>query len=1009
MKTNLLFVLLAFIGVQLYAQEKTVTGTVTSADDGLPLPGANVSVQGTTNGTTTDFDGNYEIEVETGAVLIISYVGFQAQEIPVENQETIDVALSADTESLSEVVVVGYGTAESRDLAGSISNIQAEEINDSPTTSVLQAAQGKLPGVQIINNGSPGSIGQVRIRGAISVLGGADPLYVVDGVITRDISGIDNQDIKSMDVLKDASSTAIYGARGANGVVIITTKSGDGKMNVSLNSTTGFNVLTNKVDMANAQQYAQYTNEALLREGNEPAFTAEEIANLPTTDWMDEITREGVFQKHALSVSGSKEDIDYYLSVGYLDEEGILKNNKFERLNVRLNNTYRLNDNIRIGHNVSLIRERDFRPSANAFDGTQVNVANSGTPNFSAFSAAYRQAPFFSVRNSEGLFNVTNLNDQPNPLAQIENNQTIAENVKILGNIWGEADIADWLTFRSSLGVNVLRQKIRSYGARFTVANESSTTILNQNQELKVTDNDFERFNWDNSFMIDKSFGKHNFDITLGMTSERLKSEFLTGSRRGVPPTDNLLYLGIGEQEGQVIDNGGDKSTRVAYFGRLLYNFDRRYVFNATVRREGSSKFNEDERIKYYPSFGVAWNIDNESFLENQTTLSQLKIRGSYGLVGNDRINSGQFLQLVDFSQYPYPGGVAIGATSIQRYDNNLKWETTKELDLGLDFGFFDGRLSGQFTYYDKKTEDILFPLALPQTSGDDEFITNAGDIENEGIEFDISWGDQSEDGDFSYNIGFNITKNKNELTKINPVIENAVPFINSGDLQNGITVTRTEEGQELGTFWLYKTMGVFQNEEQIANSAQPNARIGDFIYEDTNGDGSIDQEDRQFMGSYQPDFYYGINLSIGYKAWDFSTSLFGNVGGKAYNGLRAARRNGYNIDQDLFNERWTENNPTNSAPAAFNNVPEASDYYLEDSDFLRVNNITLGYTFGNNLVEKLKISRIRIYATAQNPLTFTKYSGYNPELPRGVLDSGLELNAYPTSAKYLLGLNLDF
>ena len=1009
MKTKLLMLIFLGFSLSIGAQTtKTITGIVTD-DTGAPLPGVNVLIKGTTTGTQTDFDGNYTLEASSGDTLQFSYLGFETKNITVADQAKIDVSMVSAASDLDEVVVVGYGTAESRDLAGSISSLDAEAVNEAPTTSVLQAAQGKLSGVQVINNGAPGSVGQVRIRGSISVLGGSNPVYVVDGAITRDISGIDNNDIKSMEVLKDASSTAIYGARGANGVVLITTKSGKGKMEINLNSSTGINVLTNDVDMANAQQYAQYTNEALIREGNDPAFSQAEIAGLPTTNWMDEITREGTFQKHNLSISGSTDDVDYYLSAGLLDEEGILKENNFERLNLRLNNTYRLNDKIRLGHNVGLVRERNFQPSTNAFGGQEINVANSGTPNFAAFTQAYRQAPFFPVRDENGVYRTTNLNDQPNPVAQLENNKTVAENVKIVGNVWGEVDLADWLTFRSSLGVNVLRQKIRSYGQQFLVANESSTQFINQNQELTITDNDSERFNWDNTFMIDKSFGNHNFDLTLGMTNERLTNEFLTGTRRGVPPSDNLLYLGVGERDGQTLDNGGDKNTRVAYFGRLLYNFNRRYVFNATLRREGSSKFSSEERIKYYPSFGVAWNIGNEGFMENQETVSNLKLRASYGLVGNDRIGSGQFLQLIDFSQYPFPDGVAIGGTSIQRYDKNLKWETTREFDLGIDYGFFQGRLKGEISYYFKETEDILFPLSIPQTSGDDSFITNAGSIENEGIEFNVNWSDSSESGDFDYNIGFNITRNRNELTQIDPVVANARPFIESGDLQNGITVTRTEEGNELGTFWLYNAQGTFSSEEEIAASAQPNASVGDFRYEDTNGDGIIDQQDRQFMGSYQPDFYYGINVALNYKQIDFSTSLFGNAGGKVYNGLRAGRRNGYNIDESLYNERWTQNNPTNSAPRAFNFVPDASNYYLEDGDFLRINNITLGYTFPENIVDKLKIARLRLYVTAQNPLTFTNYSGFNPELPRGVLDSGLELNAYPTTAKYLIGINLNF
>lgn len=326
-----------------------------------------------------------------------------------------------------------------------------------------------------------------------------------------------------------------------------------------------------------------------------------------------------------------------------------------------------------------------------------------------------------------------------------------------------------------------------------------------------------------------------------------------------------------------------------------------------------------------------------------------------------------------------------------------------------FEFGFFQNRLTGQFTYYNKETEDILFPLALPQTSGDNEFITNAGTIKNEGVEFSINWGEQAEDNGFGYNIGFNITSNENELSKINPIIQNAMPFITSGDLQNGKTVTRTVEGRELGTFWLYKTDGVFQSQDELDNGVQPNAKIGDFRYADVNGDGQITQEDRQFMGSYQPDFYYGINLALNYKQLDFSTDLFGNVGNKVYNGLRANRFNGENIDQALFEERYVEGSGFQGGPAAFNAVPEPSDYYLEDGDFLRVNNITLGYSFNQDFLDLIKISRLRIYATAQNALTFTNYSGYNPELPRGVLDSGLELNAYPTTAKYLLGINLDF
>jgi TonB-linked SusC/RagA family outer membrane protein len=997
-KLKILTFLILFVTTAYAQQNFVVTGKVTDESD-QGLPGVTILEKGGNGqrGTITDANGNYSFQTRSDATLVFSFIGFQTQEIEVNGRTNLNIQLKEEVVGVEEVVVVGYGVQKKRDITGSISGIKSEDIVKQPALSATQAVQGKLSGVQIVNSSEPGSNPQVRIRGVGTILSGADPLYVVDGVITTDIRNINPNDIVSMDVLKDASSAAIYGVRAANGVVLITTKAGkSGLPKVNYSGYAGFISAINKVDMAGSRFYAEYTNEALERQGSEPIFS--DPGNLPySTDWFDAVTRTAFTQSHNLSVNGGGEKTSYYFSMGYYEQGGILKENDYKRLNIRMNNTYELGPNIKIGNNLNISR------------GIKNNIP------LSVFTAAYRQAPVVPVKDEEGNYGTSELyNNVGNPVATIDyTNDRDWEN-RLQGSLFAELTLLKDFTFKSSFGLDAIMENGRIYVPEYEVNANQRSEISKLTVDRATTS----RWIWDNTLTYEKTFNKvHDITVMVGTTAESYEYEFLQASRENVPNDERYWYLSLGDEataeNGSQTEAGAQqpsKFTRGSYIGRATYGYKGKYLFTGTFRYDGSSKFPSGNRWALFPAFGVGWRMSEENFMQEITWIDNLKLRASYGQIGNDNIDPNGFIYTLNSGlNYVFGPGQDqfTGRIITDVKDLNLKWEKTTEIDVGLEYVLFDGKLSGEMDFYDKLTKGALINAPLDAVFGDTDFLTNKIDVRNRGFEISATWRDQLSNG-LAFSVGTNWTFNSNRIEEV----RDAIP-INGGSLNNGYTVTRTEEGEPIGSFWVYQTDGIFQTPQELESYVnddgarlQPNAVVGDFRLVDTNNDGSIDDNDRIYAGSYQPKVYFGLNVGLKYKQFDFSVDTYGNLGNRVYNGKKAQRWGGENIETSLAG-RWREDQPSNEVPRAFNGNPVPSTYYVEKGNFFRFNNMTLGYTIKSP--QKLKLSSLRVYLSAQNAFMFQKYSGFTPELPKGTLDSGLELDAYPTSATYMVGLNIGF
>lgn len=992
--------------------DSTVKGIITD-DKGSPLPGASVKLKGSSKGTSTNDKGEFTLTVPNNAILVVSYVGYDNKEIAVLGKTNINVQLTGSIKTADQVIVVGYGTQRRRDLTGAVSSINGSELAKQPVLTATQALQGKVAGVQIISSGQPNSLPTVRIRGTGSMLGGANPLYVVDGIITDDIRNINSADITSFDVLKDASSTAIYGMRAANGVLIITTKKGRvGKMIIAYDASAGVKEASHLVDMAGAKQYANYKNEANIYYGTgDSLVTAANLATGNNTQWFDAILRRGLWQNHNLSLSGGSDKINYFLSAGYIGEEGIVQTNKFQRFTLRSNNEYKISNAIKISTLISYSR------------GNLRNV------DLSNFNNAYRAAPYVAIKRGDLYGNTSLSNNVNNPLLALDKSNDQGIDNRLQSSVAIDIKPLKWLTFHSGFGSDLDFYNNTAYAYKYLSTGDNSVFFekggnqQRQKSSLNVSRNNTSRWVWDNTLTAIKAFGKHNFTLLAGTTAEEFTFNSLTGSRTDVPGDSNEWYLGTGTSASVNNDNTGDKYTRNSYIGRLNYNYDGRYLLTATMRADGTSKFAAGNHWGYFPSVAVGWNITREAFMADQKLFNNLKIRGSYGKVGNDQIGSNTYLNIATINA-PY----FFGQTPVQNYgisftqlpDPNVKWETTKEYDLGVDFTLLNNRLSGEVDYYHKEVSNALININIPGTlpDADGRYTTNAASFVNKGVEVSLEWKDNISK-QVSYNIGGNVSFNTNKITGLN-----GGQAIQDGGNSQGFT-TRSDNGVPIGSFYLLQADGVFQNAAQIAASAQKDARVGDLIYKDISGpngkpDGKIDDNDRVFSGSYQPKVSFGLNGGVTVNNFDLNFGAYGTAGGKIYNGKKqsvgADPRD--NIEAKVANGRWTPNNPGNTIPRASLGILPNSTYFLEKGDYLRINNVTVGYTLADNLLSRYKITRLRVYATVQNLVTFTSYSGFTPELYNpgdgshiagSALNAGIELNSYPSTRTFALGVNLSF
>lgn len=989
-------------------QTRSVSGIVTSAEDGEALPGVSVLVQGTSKGTATDIDGRYTISLAEGEnVLVFSFVGFNPQTVTVGGQSTVNVVLQPDTKLLEEVVVVGYGIQKKSDITGATGTVQGGELYKQPVLTATQAMQGKVAGVQIISSGQPGTSPQVRVRGVGTILAGATALYVVDGVLTDDISNINTADIVDMTVLKDASAAAIYGSRGANGVILITTKKGQaGTFKINYNNNIGFRQAANLVEMASAAEYRNYVQAAT---GEAPP------ASPHNTDWYDAILRNALQQNHNISISGGNDKSVYFFNVGYLEDEGIVLNNEFKRFTVRLNQDYTISDAVRFGYQTS------YNNSDNQNGFGNLNIDPFGNIG-GVYNNAYRAAPIIASRIDGRYGNTSAYQNVGNPLLDVNNNDVNVRENRLQGTTYLSVKPAKWLTLRSSIGGDLRQSNGRGYFYQFD-ADERTFLVAGGNQLRPISSLSVRQQNsfwwvWDNTATIQKTFGEHDFTLLVGTTAEKFRFQFLGASRNDVPADRDLWYINVGDANSSQNEGGGDAWARNSYLARLNYSFREKYLITATFRTDGSSRLPERNRWQQFPSFGAGWIVSREAFMQDQQIFDLLKLRASYGKVGNDQIPTDAFSEIV-LNNKPYPfAGVARptspGSQIPQIIDPTITWETTEEYDAAVEFGFLESRLSGEVNYYHKTVNNALIFIPVSGTVGDESssILRNAASIRNAGVEVLLNWKNQVS-SDFTYSVGVNATFNRNQVLSLN----GGQPVLGAGIGAAQGFITNSDIGQAIGSFYVLRTAGIFNTTADITahtNSEgtviQPTAKPGDFRYVDKNDDGKIDDLDRYFAGSYQPVAYFGINFGANYKNWDFSLDIYGNVGNEVYNGKRAVRVNGTdNVEKEVVYDRWTSGSRSQKHPAANAGNQLASDYFIESGAFARINNITVGYTFRPEQIQKLKMTSARVFLTAQNLFTVQQYSGFTAELPGDVTSSGIELSSYPTTRTIAAGVNVSF
>lgn len=998
---NFIFSFLALILLPVYMSGQEIKGKVLD-QTGLGIPGAFV-VAGNVS-AETDIDGNFSIAAKEGQILKISLVGFDAIEIPATLAPmTITLKESADT-ALKEVVVIGYGTRKKIDNTTAISSIKGEEITKTKVLNASQAIQGKAAGVQVVSSDLPGSTPSVVIRGMGTALGGRNPLYIVDGMPTENINNINTNDITSYEILKDASSLAIYGNRAANGVIIITTKKGKGeKLSIEIESYAGIREPLKKVKVAGSNKFSHYSNVAL----QSTTFSQDQPVN---TDWFDEITRTGSYTQNNISVSGSSEFVKYFFSVGNYQEKGILKGLDYNRTTFRNNNDFKISDKLTLNQNFSL------------------TSTNSRPKPLGAFTTAYKQSPIIPVYFSNGAYGIswvddngfaspngTSFNNVGNPVAQLNYFDEQQKSITLQGGLKLDYEIIESLKFTSQFNGEYYTWKNYNYEDTRAIWETNnnpaglSTIVPPTGQNINLlTKGREEYFNWNlsNYLTFNKVFAEdHNVEVTAGIeTYVKGAREKLTIGRKNVNADSNYWALKDVDYAANITsykDEIFNETKLASYFGRFQYKLLDRYLLTGTIRRDGSSVFGKDYRWGTFPAFGLGWVITKENFMADVKWIDLLKLRGGWGKLGNQNVPLNN--QSYTSGLTTYLGGSILyeGTTINSQVDPSLSWEVTEETSLGLDFEFLAKRLSGSFDVYDKKSTNVILNTKPYLTSG----ITTAspahvGEVSNRGFEVQLRWEDEIGEN-WTYWVGGNYSNNKNELTSLNNVTLSPIQGGGLGNGQYTKLLDNTSVGKPLGSFYLYEYAGF-------------DTTNGKMLYYDSTGakvtQDALADKDRKYTGSILPTSTYGVTLGLTYKNFDFSVDGYGSAGAEVYNGKKAQRFNNENIEDALASNFWTTTNTAGTNPGPFNQVPVASTYYLESGDFFRINNITLGYKVP--LKEDGWVSSCRIYVNAINPFITQKFSGFSPELngdgnPYGT--QGIELDAYPTLRSFVLGANFKF
>ena len=995
-----------------------VKGTVID-ENGEALIGVNIVLKNTpTVGTLTDMDGNYTISVPKGSTLVFSYVGYTPQEITV-TQETNHVTLKGDVNVMDEVIVIGYGTMKKSDITGSIASVDKDKISRQPVANVASALQGLATGVSVTSNsGSPGATSTIRIRG-VGTVNDADPLYVVDGMPVTDINYLSTSDIQAMEVLKDASATAIYGSRGANGVILITTKKGSvGKAIVTFDAYWGVSKLLNNLNLMNGPEW--YDLQSDVNQVKAAAGVNQIDLGLvdrnTSTNWMDEISQSAFMHNYSVGISGGKaDDYKYNLGINYLNQEGTIKKTKYERITLRQSTEKTVvKDYLVVGSNVSISK-------SNSGGISEYNNSGLYDADYGIISNAIRVEPVVPAIKADGSYGSSPYIDYYNPLADINYRDRNNKNFTLVGNIYGELEIIKGLKVKSSYGAEVRRTDEKYFYPEYYVSNSQKS----DESYLSKTHRNGNYYTWENTITYINTFAeKHRVNILAGYTNEWGKKENLglTG-RDFIGEASNLHYIDatLDKSKTTGLNNATDYGL-ISYLGRAHYEYDNRYLLTASIRRDGSSKFAKDNRWGNFPSFALGWRIDNEQFFKNMNAdwISSLKLRAGWGQIGNQNIGSYQDKSLLSlWTQYGYLFGAGSNETLYQGIavrqlgNSNIKWETTESTNIGLDATFLDNRLIFSFEYYNKTTKDMLLAAPMPKYMGyTDNTYTNIGAANNRGIELNLEWRDKI--GDFEYNVGGNMSTVRNRMTKLN----GGTP-ISSGLLRQQYA-TYTNEGLPIGAFWGYVTDGLIQTQEQL-NSVKkagylPNAELGDVYFVDTNDDGKLDENDKRMIGNSIPDVIYGFNIGMAWKGFDLNLQFGGTIGNDIFNAMRLytyTLTDITNKDRALMNY-WSPTNTNTNIPrlaaADYNNNNRLSDRYVESGTYLRLRNVQLGYTLPSSMVNKMMLQKLRIYVSGQNLFTITNYSGIDPEVGQSTsLSRGVDYGIYPQSRVITGGVNITF
>lgn len=991
-----LIIMSLLLTINLSAQNlKKITGTVFD-DNEESVIGASVSIKGTTNGTITDIDGAFTLEVPENATLVISYIGYLSQEIPVNNRTEFNIILKEDAKLLDEIVVVGYGVMRKKDLTGAVSSIDSKTMQDKPVANVGEALQGRAAGVQIVNSGAPGSNVAIRVRG-ISTINNSEPLLVIDGVPTDiSLNALNMDDVQTVDVLKDASATAIYGSRGANGVVLITTKkgkSGDGVVSFSANW--GIQNATNKPELLNASQFASYHNDMIANYNNPGMIQRPDFADPTTlgkgTNWMDELFRTSLMQNYSVSYSGGTDKSNYYVSGGVLDQEGVVINTSYRRYTIQFNGESNVKSWLKFGNNVTMSHD----------------VKKQGSYSIRDAMAAQPTQP---VYNEDGTYSGPGstaywYGDIKNPIGNAKLNNQTTNGYNLLGNIYAEIKPTSQFIFKTLAGIDFKSWDQTNFNPKYDWKPIPQTESYRREEWNKSM-----TYLWDNTLTYINTFNDiHNLNVMVGTSAQNNVYNKMDGSVQGFL-SDNNNQLSNGLNKPTI---GGTKNdwALLSFIGRANYNYDDKYMLTLTVRRDGSSRFSKSNRWGIFPSLAGAWRLSEESFYQKNKWVNDIKVRAGYGVTGNQwGIDNYAYYTKLKTGQYVFNSVLVSTLYPLVMPNPNVKWETVKQWNAGVDLTLIDQRVNLSLDGYIKNTTDMLVPMSVPITTGYSDIYVpsvNAGKVRNTGWEMSVS--SRNLTGELEWNTDFNISFNKNKVLKMN----DGTPLFTGGDI-NMTKISINAEGNPINSFYGYVTDGIFQNWNEVNNGAVQvpgGTAPGDIRFKDLDNNGVINDNDRTYIGNPTPEWMFSMNNSFSYKNFDLQIFLQGVAGNDIYNANRIWQE-GMAVPQNQTAkvlDRWRGEGTSNSIPRAVYSDPNKnarhSNRFIENGSYLRIKNLTLGYTIPQAIAKKYSLQSVRIYMSCQNLYTFTNYSGFDPE----VGTNGIDLNTYPVTQTLSLGLNVKF